>query len=87
MNVARLYYSIHIHRNVCYLPLRELLTPYIQCIEGIRAVRAVFEEVLFGLRQFLATLILVEAVASTGDTSRLNGKDKVIIVLSVEKRH
>lgn len=85
MNVARLYYLIHIHRHIRHLTQRILLASYIHRIEGIRAVRSVFEEVFFRLRQFLSTLILVEAVASTIDASRLNSKDKVIIVLSVEE--
>ena len=49
--------------------------------------RSVFELVFFRLRQFLSALILVESDASTSDASRLNSKDKVIIVLSVEERH
>lgn len=87
MNVARLYYSIHIHRNVCYLPLRELLTPYIQCIEGIRAVRAVFEEVFFRLGKFLAAFVLAKTVAAAAHAGCLNGEDKVVVILSVEERH
>ena len=87
MNVARLYYPIHIHRYIRHLTLRKLLASYIHRIEGIRAVRSVFEEVFFRLRQFFPSLILMEAVASTSDSSRLNSKDKIIIVLAVEERH
>ena len=85
MNVARLYYSIQIHRHIRHLTLRKLLASNIHRIEGIHAVRSVFESVFFRLRQFFSTLILVEAVASTIDASRLNSEDKVIIVLSVEE--
>lgn len=33
--------------------LRKLFTSYIQCIEGIGAIGAVFEQVFFGLGEFL----------------------------------
>ena len=46
-----------------------------------------FEQVFLRLRQLLPSLILVEPVAPTGDTSRLNRQDKVIIILTIKERH
>ena len=43
MNVARLYYPIHIHRYIRHLTLRKLLASNIHRIEGIHAVRSVFK--------------------------------------------
>ena len=42
MNVARLYYPIHIHRYIRHLTLRKLLASNIHRIEGIRATCSVF---------------------------------------------
>ena len=45
-----------------------------------------FEEVLrFG--EFLARLVLAEAVAPSAHSCRLDGKDKVGVVAAVEERH
>ena len=43
MNVARLYYPIHIHRHIRHLTQRKLLASYIHSIEGIRATCSVFK--------------------------------------------
>ena len=67
--------------------LWELLAADIQCIESIGTVGTMLQQVLFGLRLLLHRLVLMEAVASTFDTSRLNGQNEVIIVLAVEERH
>jgi len=67
--------------------LWELLAADVESIESIGAVGAMFEEVLLGFVIFLARLVLVEAVASALHSSRLDGEDKVIIVLTVEERH
>ena len=67
--------------------LRELFAPNIECIEGICAIGTVFEEVFLGLGQLLAGLVFVEAVASVEYSGRLNGEDKIIVILTVEKRH
>ena len=67
--------------------LRELFATDIQRIECICAVSTMLQQVLFGLRLLLHRLVLVEAVASTFDTGRLNGQNEVIIVLAVEERH
>ena len=45
--------------------LRELLAADIQRIEGIRAVGAVFQQILFGFWLLLHRLVLVESVAIT----------------------
>ena len=45
--------------------LRELLAADIQRIEGIRAVGAVFQQILFGFRLLLHRVVLVESVAIT----------------------
>ena len=67
--------------------LRELFAPNIQRIESIRSIRAVLQKVLFRFRILLCGFVLAEAIATAFHTSRLNGKDKVIIVLAVEVRH
>ena len=70
-----------------YFPIRKLLCPDIQRIKRIGAVGAVFEQVFFRLVQFLTAFVFTEAIATTHNTCRLNGKDKVIVVLTVEERH
>ena len=67
--------------------LWEFLCSYVQRIEGIGAVGAVFEEVFFCLGLFLAAFVFVEAIAVTGYAGCLDGKDEIIIVLAVEERH
>ena len=67
--------------------LWELLAADVEGIEGIGAVGSMFEEVLFGLVIFFARLVLAETVATTFHACRLDGEDKVIIVLTVEERH
>ena len=67
--------------------LRELFAPNVQCIKGICAICTVFEEVFLGLGQLLAGLVFVEAVASIEYSGRLNGEDKIIVILTIEKRH
>ena len=67
--------------------LWELLTADIQCIESIRAIGTMLQQVLFRLRLLLHRLVLMEAVASAFDTGRLDGQDQVIVVLAVEERH
>lgn len=65
----------------------ELLAPNIEGIEGIRTVGAVLQEILLRLCQFFPTLVLAEAIATARHASRLDGKDKIIVVLTIEKRH
>lgn len=67
--------------------LRELFAPNVQGIKGIRAVGTVFEEVFLGLGKLLAGLVFVEAVAPVQYSGRLNGEDKIIVILTVEKRY
>ena len=67
--------------------MRELFAPNVQCIKGICAIGTVFEEVFLGLGQLLAGLVFVEAVASVEYSGRLNGEDKIIVILTIEKRH
>ena len=67
--------------------LREILAADIERVEGIGAVGTVFEKVFFGLRLLLHTFVLAEAVATTLHSCRLDGEDKVIVVLAVEVRH
>lgn len=61
------------------------LTPDIESVEGVGAVRAVLEEIFLGLGKFLTGLVFAEPEASTLYARGLDGKDKVIIVLAVEK--
>ena len=65
----------------------EFLTAYVEGIECICAVGAVFEEVFFALGKFLAAFVLSEAVAATAYAGCLNGEDLVVVILSVEERH
>lgn len=67
--------------------LWELLTADIEGVEGIGAVGTVFEKVFFGLRLLFHGLVLAEAVASSLHSCRLDGEDKVIVVLAIEVRH
>ena len=67
--------------------LREFLAADIEGVEGIGAVGAVFQQILFGLRLLLHGLVFAEAVAPSLHTGTLDGEDKVVIVLAVEVRH
>ena len=67
--------------------LWKLLAADIEGVEGIGAIGTVFEKVFFGLRLLLHTFVLAEAVASSLHSCRLDGEDKVIVVLAVEVRH
>ena len=67
--------------------LRELFAANVQCIKSVRAVGTVSEEVFLGLGKLLAGLVFVEAIASVQNSGRLNGEDKIIVILTVEKRH
>ena len=71
-------------RVVC---LRKLFTPYIKRIKSIRPISTMFKQILLRLHQFLTTFILAKSITPTSNTSRLNSKDKVVIILSVEERH
>ena len=66
---------------------RKFLTAYVECIESVGAVSAVFEEVFFRLGKFLAAFVLAETVAAAAHAGCLNGEDKVVVILSVEERH
>ena len=46
-----------------------------------------FEQILFALGKFLATFILVKAIAAAAHSGCLNGEDKVVVILSVEEWH
>ena len=65
----------------------ELLTADKEGIESVRAVGAVLEQIFLRLCQFLASLVLVEAVPTACHSSRLEGQNKVVVILPVEERH
>ena len=66
---------------------RKILATDIEGIESVGASGAVFEEVFLGFGEFLARLVLAEAVAPSAAPCRLDGKDKVGVVGAVEERH
>ena len=74
-------------RNAEGIAVRKFLTADVEGVESVRAVRAVLEQVFFILGEFLAALVLAEAVAAAHYSSRLDGEDEIIIVLAVEHRH
>ena len=55
--------------------VREFFAADVEGIESVGAVGAVFEQVFLGLGEFLAGLVLVEAVAATADTCGLDGEN------------
>ena len=57
-----------------HIVLRELLAPYVEGVEGIRTVGTMLEQVFLRFGQLLARLVLVEAVATSRHTGRLNGE-------------
>ena len=67
--------------------IREFLTTYIECIKRICAVGAVFEEVFLRLGKLFAAFVFAKAVAAAAHAGCLNGKDKVVVILSVEEWH
>ena len=78
------------HSTNCHpikIMLRELLTPNIQRIKSICTIGAMHQQVLFGFGIFLCGLVFAEDVSSAFHTCRLNGKNKIIVVLTVEVRH
>ena len=66
---------------------REFLAADVKNIEGLGAVRAVFEQVFFGLGELFAGLIIAEAVAAPAESRGRDGKDEVRIVRAVEEGH
>lgn len=64
----------------------EILTPDIEGVKSICAVRAQFESVIFRLGKFFAALIFVESSSATSNTGRLNSENEVIVILTVEIR-
>lgn len=46
----------------------EFLAADVEGVEGIGAVRAVFEEVFFGFGELFAAFVFLEAVATAGDS-------------------
>ena len=63
----------------------ELLATDIEGVESVGTVGAVFEEVFLGFGEFLARLVLAEAVAPSAHSCRLDGKDKVGVAGAVEE--
>ena len=64
---------------------REFLATDIEGVESIGAGGAVFEEVFFRFGEFLARLVLAEAIAPSAHSCRLDDKNKAGIVATVEK--
>ena len=67
--------------------LWEFFAADVEGVEGIGAVGTMFEKIFFGLRLLLHTFVLAEAVATSLHSCRLDGEDKIIVVLAVEVRH
>lgn len=65
----------------------KLFAADVECIESVGAVGAVFEQVFFGLCEFFAGLIFMEAVAPSADTGWLDSEDKVFVIRAIEERH
>ena len=59
----------------------------VESIESVGAVGAVFEEVFFRFGKFLAAFVFAETVSAAAYAGCLNGKDKVVVILSVEEWH
>ncbi len=64
--------------------LRELFTPNIQRIKSISAIGAMLQQVLLLFGIFLCGLVFAKAIATAFHTCRLNGKNKIVIVLFYE---
>ena len=62
----------------------EFLAADVEGVECVGSVGAVFEEVFFRFGEFLARLVLAEAVAPSVHSCRLDGKDKVGVVGAVK---
>lgn len=65
----------------------EFLATDIEGVESVGSGGAVFEEVFLGFGEFIAWLVLTEAVATSAASCRLDGKDKVGVVGAVEEWH
>ena len=76
-----------VRREAHHGALRELLATDIEGVESIGAVGAGLKQVLLGLLELLAALVLLEAVAPAQHARRLYGKYQVVVVLPVEERH
>ena len=66
--------------------LGELFTPDIEGVKSIRSVRAVFEKFLFRFGILFIVLVLAKPKPATIYLRRLNCKNQVVIVLTVEHR-
>ncbi len=67
--------------------LWELLAAYVERVEGVGAVGAVFEEIFFRFGLLLHRFVLAEAVATALHSGGLDGEDEIVVVLAVEVRH
>ena len=65
----------------------EFFTADVEGIKRICAVGAVLEEVFFGFGELFSGFVFAEAVAAAAYASGLEGEDKVVVVLAVEKWH
>ena len=65
----------------------EFLAADVESIESVGAVGAVFEEVFFRFGKCLTAFVLAETVTAAAYAGCLNGKDKVVVILSVEEWH
>ena len=63
------------------------LHTYIQCVESIGAVGSVLQQILLGFGEFLACLVLVEAVASLHHAGGLNSDEQGFVVIDIKERH
>lgn len=69
------------------IAVRKLFAADVEGVKRVRAICAVLQQVFLGLGEFLAPLVLAKSVAAANNSSRLDGEDEVIIVLSVKHRH
>ena len=74
-------------RESVTFPIRKFFRSNVECVEGIGAVCAVFEEVFFRFGKFLAAFVFAETVSAAAYAGCLNGEDKVVVILSVEEWH
>ena len=74
-------------RKSITFPIRKFLRSDVEGVESVGAVSAMLEQILLALGRFLAAFVLAETIAATAHAGCLNGKDKVIVILSVEERH
>lgn len=77
-----LHYAGHIGHRAA--EIREVLATDIESVKGVCTIGTELETVILRFGEFLTGFVFMETVAADCHTGRLDGENKVIVILSVE---